>query len=95
MVVRMQNTEAAVRAHVCFRPCDYSKYFIINTFSTNVPFLYPLKTGLPDSFRGYRNGKLAENVLNIYSYITLVFFHIEITTPFKLIQIPVYATTNT
>ena len=37
----------------------------INSFSTNVPLLYPLKTeSFPDFFRGYRSEALVENGLN-------------------------------
>ena len=40
---------------------------MINSFSTNVPLLYPLKTlenlRFSDVFRGYRSGTLVENEL--------------------------------
>ena len=40
--------------------------YIVNPFSTNVPFLYPLKIEnrkFSDVFRGYRSGTLVENGL--------------------------------
>ena len=44
-----------------------NKKNILNTFSTNAPLLYPLKTPenlqFSDVFRGYRSGTLVENGL--------------------------------
>ena len=45
---------------------------IFNPFSTNVPYLYPLKTSenrrFSDIFRGYRSGTLVENGLKTMSF---------------------------
>ena len=43
-------------------------FSLLNSFSTNVPLLYPLKTS--ENRRGYRSGTLIENGLKAFSKFT-------------------------
>ena len=59
----------------------------LNTFSTNVPLLYPLKTlenqRFSDVFKGCRSGTLVENGLKTFKNIDLTSTPMAIIWPFK------------
>ena len=50
-------------------PFQITLRIVFNSFSTNVPLLYPLKISenrrFSDAFRGYRKGTLVKNGLKI------------------------------
>ena len=64
------------KSHICYVPKTQTGTSQLNTFSTNVPLLYPLKTSenlwFSDAFRRYRSGTLVENALNASEIIQLV-----------------------